>query len=130
MPDYWAISKKSGPTLKPDWRYAAGRPAPILRLGGHGLRRIGIAGLQLDLDQGPNVDRIAAEVRAAKARLPWLDMVVLSELAVYGPSTQFAEPEDGPAERAFRALARETQLWLIPGSLFTRSATISSTPRR
>ncbi len=93
----------------------------ILAPRGHALRRIGIAGLQLDLDQGSNLDRIAAEVRAAKARLPWINMVVLSELAVYGPSTQFAEPEDGPAQRAFRDLARETNVWLIPGSLFTRT---------
>ena len=88
--------------------------------GGATLRKIGIAGLQLDLDKGPNLDRIAGEVRAAKSRLPWLDMVVLSELAAYGPSTQFAEPEDGPAERFFRDLARETNIWLVPGSLFTR----------
>ncbi len=85
------------------------------------MRKIGIAGLQLDLDKGSNLDRIAGEVRAAKSRLPWLDMVVLSELAVYGPSTQFAESEEGPAERAFRELARETNVWLIPGSFFTRA---------
>jgi|SRR5665213_121950 len=108
---------------------ASARP-PFWCQGGMALRRLGIAGLQLDLDKSANLDRIAAEVRAAKARLPWLDMVVLSELAVYGPSTQYAEPEDGPAERAFRALARETQVWLIPGSLFTHAsgAIFNTTP--
>jgi len=79
-----------------------------------------MAGLQLDLDKGNNLDRIAAEVRAAKARLPWLDMLVLSELCAYGASTEFAEAEDGPATRAFVRLAQETGLWLIPGSHFTR----------
>jgi predicted amidohydrolase len=94
------------------------------------VRKVGIAGLQLDLDKGPNLDRIASEVKTAKARLPWLDMIVLSELAVYGASTQYAEPIDGPAERAFRSLARETAVWLIPGSLFTRDGDniFNSTP--
>jgi predicted amidohydrolase len=85
------------------------------------VRRFAVAGLQLDLDKGNNLDRIAGEVRAAKARLPWLDMVVLSELSAYGASTELAEPADGPATRAFVRLAEETGLWLIPGSHFTRS---------
>ena len=84
------------------------------------MRHLAIAGLQLDLDKGNNLDRIAGEVRAAKARLPWLDMVVLSELCAYGASIEFAEDEDGPATRAFTRLARETGLWLVPGSHFTR----------
>jgi predicted amidohydrolase len=84
------------------------------------VRHFAIAGLQLDLDKGNNLDRVAAEVRAAKARLPWLDMVVLSELCAYGASIEFAEAEGGRAERAFTALAQEVGLWLIPGSHFTR----------
>jgi predicted amidohydrolase len=84
------------------------------------VRTIAIAGLQLDLDKGNNLDRIAAEVRSAKSRLPWLDMIVLSELAAYGSSVELAEPAAGPAETHFRKLARETASWLIPGSFFTR----------
>ena len=84
------------------------------------MRNIGIAGLQLDLDKGNNLDRLAAEVRMAKMRLPWLDLIVLSELAAFGPSLEFAEPEGGPAEKHFRNLAREVKTWLIPGSYFTK----------
>lgn len=84
------------------------------------MRTIGIAGLQLDLDRGNNLDRLAAEVRMAKARLPWLDLMVLSELAAYGPSIDFAEPEGGQAETHFRNLARDVKTWLIPGSYFTK----------
>ena len=98
-------------------RRISGRMPPA---EGADLRTLGIAGLQLDLDNANNLDRIAAEVRAAKARLPWLDMVVLSELAAYGPSTSHAEPEGGAAEQMFRKLARETGVWLIPGSVFVR----------
>lgn len=84
------------------------------------VRSASIAGLQLDLDRGNNLDRLAAEVRLAKTRLPWLDLIVLSELAAYGPSVEFAEPEGGAAETRFCALAREVRTWLIPGSYFTK----------
>jgi predicted amidohydrolase len=84
------------------------------------VRTLGIAGLQLDLDKGNNLDRIAAEVRTAKSRLPWLDMIVLSELAAYGASVELAELEGGPAETHFRNLAREVKSWLVPGSYYTR----------
>jgi deaminated glutathione amidase len=88
--------------------------------GNFALRTVGVAGLQLDLDRGNNLDRLAAEVRMAKVRLPWLDLIVLSELAAYGPSVEFAEPEGGTAETRFCELAREVKTWLIPGSYFTR----------
>jgi deaminated glutathione amidase len=91
-------------------------------LGKEGIcvRSVSIAGLQLDLDRGNNLDRLAAEVRMAKTRLPWLDLIVLSELAVYGPSIEFAEPEGGAAETHFRNLARGVKTWLIPGTHFTK----------
>lgn len=82
------------------------------------MRRIGIAGLQLDLEKTGNLERLLAEVRTAKSRLPWLDIVVLSELATYGPGKDHVEPENGPAERAYCGLARELDIWLVPGSLY------------
>ena len=94
-------------------RYGGGK-------AGRPLSTIGIAGLQLDLDKGNNLERIGAEVRAAKARLPWVDMIVLSELAAFGASLEFAEPEGGAAENFFRDLARQTRTWLVPGSYYTR----------
>lgn len=84
------------------------------------MRPIGIAGLQLDLDKGNNLDRLVAEVRLAKTRLAWVDLIVLSELAVYGPSVEFAEPEGGAAEAQFCRTARELRTWLIPGTHFTK----------
>ena len=82
------------------------------------MRNLAVAGLQLDLPQGNNLRRIGAEVAALKRRLPWLSMIVLPELCAYGPSVADAEPADGPAERAFRQMAREHQIWLLPGSHF------------
>ncbi|MCC6786943.1 MAG: carbon-nitrogen hydrolase family protein [Hyphomonadaceae bacterium] len=80
-----------------------------------------IAGLQLELDHGDNIDAISEEVRGVKRRFPWIDMVLIGELAAFGPKLDKAEPLPGPAEDRFAALARECGLWLIPGSLYERS---------
>jgi len=79
-----------------------------------------MAGLQLDIGGPDSLARIAAQVAAARRRLPWLDLVVLPELCAYGPSRDHAEPIDGAAERAFRQIAADNAVWLIPGSLFQR----------
>lgn len=82
------------------------------------MRSFALAGLQLDLSGEDNLARIATEVAAAKRRLPWLDMIVLPELAAYGPKVAHAEAQDGPAETAYRQMARDNGIWLLPGSIF------------
>jgi len=84
------------------------------------MRKLVVAGLQLDLRAEDNLARIGAEIGAAKRRFPWLDMVLLPELCANGPSLEHTEAEDGPAERAFRQLAQHHGIWLLPGSLFQR----------
>ncbi len=79
-----------------------------------------IAGLQLQLDHGDNIDVIGEELRAIKRRFAWIDMVLIGELAAFGPRLDRAEPMPGPAEQRFASLARETGLWLVPGSLYER----------
>ncbi|QUD85958.1 carbon-nitrogen hydrolase family protein [Phenylobacterium montanum] len=81
---------------------------------------LGIAGLQLDLGRGDNLDRIAAEVAATKRRLPWVDLVMLGELSAFGPGVASAQSLPGPAEARFVEVARENKVWLIPGSLYER----------
>ncbi|MEW6981281.1 carbon-nitrogen hydrolase family protein [Colwelliaceae bacterium 6471] len=77
-----------------------------------------IAGLQLALPSGDNLDVIAAEIVKTKQRFPWLNMIVLSELSSYGPDKKYAESLPGHAENYYCQLAKENQIWLIPGSLF------------
>lgn len=77
-----------------------------------------VAGLQLNLRAEDNLARIAAEVSSAKQRFPWVDMIILPELAAYGPSTEHAQAPGGRAERAFCQMARDNQVYLLPGSLF------------
>ena len=79
-----------------------------------------IAALQLELDHGDNIDAIAEELRELKRRFPWVEMVVLGELAAFGPRLAYAQPMPGPAEKRFVQLARETGLWLVPGSIYER----------
>jgi deaminated glutathione amidase len=84
------------------------------------MRRFGLAALQLELAPANNLEIIAAEIAAARRRFPWIDMVLLAELASHGVSLDRAEPLPGPTEERYRALAREHGLWLLPGSLYER----------
>lgn len=87
-------------------------------LTGDDMRPFGIAGLQLQLDKGDNSERIAAEIAAVKARLPWVDMVILGELALFGPSPANAQPLPGAAEATMCEAAKAAGVWLVPGTLF------------
>ena len=58
------------------------------------MRRFGLAALQLELGPGNNLDVIAAEIASAKRRFPWIDMVMLAELASHGVSVDNAAHMD------------------------------------
>ena len=79
-----------------------------------------IAGLQLALSSGDNRERIEHEVGVAMTRFPWLRMIVLPELASFGPALGRAEPLPGPTEQRWQALARKHAIWLVPGSLYEK----------
>jgi predicted amidohydrolase len=84
------------------------------------MSHLAVAALQLDLDAGDNLDRIDDEVAAAKRRFPWIDLVLLPELAAFGPGVAQAQPMPGPAVDRFRRTARDNDVWLVPGSLYER----------
>ncbi|MBX3431154.1 MAG: carbon-nitrogen hydrolase family protein [Hyphomonadaceae bacterium] len=77
-----------------------------------------IAALQLALEQRDNCAEIADEIRRLKRRFPWVQMALVGELAAFGVDLAAAQPMPGSAEDFFRDLARETGLWLAPGSLY------------
>ena len=61
-----------------------------------------IAGLQVSIaSHENNVPRLLHRIDECMARFPWVQMVVLSELAAHGPGTSMAEPRGGPSEQAF-----------------------------
>lgn len=79
-----------------------------------------IAGLQLAVASADNRDRIEREVARTVERFPWVQMVVLPELASFGPALGAAETLPGPTESRYRALAQRLGIWLVPGSLYER----------
>lgn len=83
-------------------------------------RPFGIAALQLELAKDDNLARIASEIASVKKRMPWVHMVVLSELSTFGANPARAQPMPGPAENRFREIARKNGLWLVPGSIYER----------
>ena len=67
---------------------------------------------------------LVEEIRAAKRRFPWVDMLVLPELASFGPDTAFAQHLPGLVEKLYCELARELGIWLVPGTLYERSEAV------
>ncbi|MBB3167751.1 carbon-nitrogen hydrolase family protein [Simiduia aestuariiviva] len=82
------------------------------------MSRFAVAGLQLALNNQNNLDELVHEVMLAKKRFPWLHMVVIGELALFGPSTEQAVTADHPVFEQLAECARENNVWLVPGSLF------------
>ncbi|GAA6206465.1 carbon-nitrogen hydrolase family protein [Thalassotalea sp. SU-HH00458] len=75
-----------------------------------------IAGMQLSLPCGDNLATIGQEIKNTKKRFPWVDMIVLSELCTYGPEKKYASTLPSKAEKFYCDLAKELNIWLIPGS--------------
>jgi len=72
----------------------------------------------LELKSEDNVDLLCEEIRKTRRRFPWLQMVVLAELSAFGVDTKKAQAMPGNAERDFAGVAKETGLWVVPGSLY------------
>lgn len=79
-----------------------------------------IACLQLELEHGDNTAAISEEMRRVKARFPWVDMILVGELATFGVGLDRAEAMPGPTENKYCALARELGVWIAPGTLYER----------
>lgn len=79
-----------------------------------------IAGMQLSLPYGNNLEVIGDEIAKTKKRFPWLDMVVLSELASFGPEKKYAETMPSDTEQFYCNLAKTHDLWIIPGSHYEK----------
>ena len=76
-----------------------------------------IAGLQLEAPNGDNTDSMLAEIDKVMARFPWVEMVVMPELAC-SLDRASAQPLPSTNEQRFCDIARSHGIWLIPGSVF------------
>jgi len=79
-----------------------------------------IAGLQLEFSARDNLPLIRAELVRLKQRFPWVDMAVLPELSLFGTNKDRAQPLPGPVEQDLCRIARDLDLWLVPGSIYER----------
>jgi predicted amidohydrolase len=85
------------------------------------MKPFAIAGMQLDLSAlESNVPRMGARLDVLMSVYPWVQMVVFSELAPFGPLIVNAQPLPNPTEQVFQAWAKKHGIWLLPGSMFER----------
>ncbi|MBP7003590.1 carbon-nitrogen hydrolase family protein [Amaricoccus sp.] len=79
-----------------------------------------IGGIQMYVGMQNNVDTIRQRLDVMMHLYPWVQMVVLSELAAHGPAAHSAQPAGGEIEQSFQEMARRHRIWLVPGSLFEK----------
>jgi len=78
-----------------------------------------IAGVQMYVNAlHSNVDGMIHRLDLLMARFPWTQMVLFSELAPFGPLTQFSLPLRNETVDRFCEAAHRHNVWLIPGSMF------------
>lgn len=78
-----------------------------------------IAGIQMHIAaRGSNVAAMKHRIEICTAQFGWVDMILFSELAPYGPLIP-NHPQSLEADiKAFQDIARKHSIWLIPGSMF------------
>jgi predicted amidohydrolase len=80
-----------------------------------------IAGVQMRVSATEsNLDAMRRQIDITMARFPWVQMILFSELAPFGPLMHSIQTLPGPAEAAFCEMAARHGVWLIPGSMFER----------
>ena len=78
--------------------------------------------MQLDLSAiHSNVAYMEQRLDVLMSVYPWVQMVVFSELAAFGPLVSNAQPFPNETEEAFKRWAQKHGIWLIPGSMFEKT---------
>ncbi len=79
-----------------------------------------IAGIQMHLTHENNFELMKHRIDLTMHLYPWVQMIMFSELACYGPLLHHAQPLPGKAEQAFQDVARHHKIWLLNGSMYER----------
>ena len=79
-----------------------------------------IAGVQMHITPHNNVAAMGHRLDLLMHLYPWVQMVLFSELACYGPGLHLAQPLPGSAEEAFQEMAAKHRIWLVNGSMYER----------
>lgn len=81
-----------------------------------------IAALQIDLNAQNNLDLVTEKIRYTLTRYPFVNMVLVSELAICGAGAGHAKPTLAECESRLSELAHSLGIWLIPGSIYEHTA--------
>lgn len=79
-----------------------------------------VAGIQMQLHHGSNIEAMRHRLDLTMQLYPWVQMVMFSELACFGPLLHHAQPLPGAAEEAFQDMAAKHKVWLVNGSMYER----------
>ena len=80
-----------------------------------------IAGVQMHVSGlSENVTAMRHRIDVLMGIYPWVQMIVFSELAPFGPLPEHAQSLPNATEEAFQEAASRHGIWLIPGSMFER----------
>ena len=81
------------------------------------MKLFSIAALQLDLGYSDNYDLVEEKTHQVTKRYPWVQMVVLSELAVGGSSRSMEYSLEKQLPK-FKDIAKGLGIWYVPGSFY------------
>jgi len=83
------------------------------------MKPFAIAGMQLNLSAlQENVTLMGQRLDVLMSVYPWVQMVVFSELAPFGPLIVNSQPLPNDTEALFQVWAKKHGIWLIPGTMF------------
>jgi predicted amidohydrolase len=82
------------------------------------MNNFAIAGIQFNAINGDNLDQMTKQVDQVMKRYPWVQMIMFGELCAFGTSFNSAQPMPGTAENHFCGIAKNYNIWLIPGSMY------------
>ena len=78
-----------------------------------------VAGIQMTVSAGgDNIGNMERQASYIKRRFPWVNMLLFSELCVFGVAKDKAVEMPGEIEARLCRLAATLGIWLIPGSLY------------
>jgi deaminated glutathione amidase len=84
------------------------------------VRPFGVAGLQLHISGRGATSPTWPPGGPGHGLFPWVEMVIFSELAAFGPSKGQGRALPGPAEERLRRDGPEARLWIVTGSLYEK----------
>lgn len=85
------------------------------------MKPFAIAGVQMNVSAAhSNVPMMKHKIDVLMSVYPWVEMVVFSELAPFGPLTHNAIEFPNEVEEYFCSIAKKYKIWLLPGSMFQK----------